>query len=650
MPEPIQDPSSIPGIELVERIGDGGSAVVYRALRKGVPCALKVGKRSRGFDARWFRREAAALARTPHPGVPQVFEVGTVDERPYIAMELVEGETLSARLKRSPLATDQILALVTDLCQILSDVHRRGLVHRDLTPRNIVLSDGRTRVVDFGLATFDHRPSNVAGTERYAAPEQLRVPTLVDGRTDLYALGRVIEKCIEVVPPQAPTVEGWAVLVDGLVATDPSERYATADLALEDVQRLSRGEPPIGPTGFPEIPADVCQLVGRDRELEQLLTTWSRPPEVSPTAIRIVGDAGAGKSRLIHELVRRARSQQITTVFIDANDLDVRPHAFESVLLDRIVTSNGLPDHPNRVSAVRTKLGADVASFAATVSPQLKTLLGQSHAPSPPEEAEAVIEVLADAVGGLLRSMPRALVAIDHAERLSPSARALLRSVGYRVRDRPVLIACATRDSGLFHWRDLGESIRLAELTGDQAVELVGAVLGSPSDRAGAEWARSLAGASPLAVIELVGAMMEGGALSPFDGTWRFVRSIAESMALPRGTRALVSAKLAELPAAGRETLAVAAAIGSEFDPDLVAGCLRLTLSDVHFAVSHAQRAGLILPSENGQYRFAHDCIREELLRGAAREAPCHSWAGRRTPRTTRTQRISFSAPLRAGG
>ncbi|MBL8741909.1 MAG: hypothetical protein JNK04_12465, partial [Myxococcales bacterium] len=98
----------IPRCKLGEELGQGAHSIVYRAELDGVPCALKVLRKKSSF-ARWAYREAVALARVSSPALPRVIEVGEVEGRPYLAMELIEGETLAARLRSGPLPRETAL-------------------------------------------------------------------------------------------------------------------------------------------------------------------------------------------------------------------------------------------------------------------------------------------------------------------------------------------------------------------------------------------------------------------------------------------------------------------------------------------------------------------------------------------------------------
>ena len=196
---------SIAGYRLLERIGEGGTAEVYRAEHpeRGA-CAFKVlRERLRGdpIVVKRFLREAGYGSRVVHSGVVRTYDFGESDGLYYLALEWATGESLADFLHREgPLAPADAVALVRQLADALAAAHAAGIIHRDLKPENIMY-DPRARTVkllDFGIARDAEQPPEerltktgfFVGTLQYVAPEALS-GELVDGRADIYSLAKI---------------------------------------------------------------------------------------------------------------------------------------------------------------------------------------------------------------------------------------------------------------------------------------------------------------------------------------------------------------------------------------------------------------------------------------------------------------------------
>ncbi len=164
-----------------------------------------------------FRREARATASVNHPHACQIFEIGEDTGRLFIAMELLDGEPLSERLKRGPLALGEAMSLGREMLSALGALHAQGVVHRDLKPSNVFLTPHGTKVLDFGLARPLPKASTGAlsrdsdltrsglmvGTPRYMAPEQI-LGDAIDARVDLFAAGSAASAVSGQSPPAGP--------------------------------------------------------------------------------------------------------------------------------------------------------------------------------------------------------------------------------------------------------------------------------------------------------------------------------------------------------------------------------------------------------------------------------------------------------------
>lgn len=234
---------------VLQPLGAGGMGVVYRALdtRLGRPVALKFLLPPLGLDAgakARFLREAHSAAALDHPNLCTIHEVGVGDDgRLFLAMPLYPGETLKARLARDgPFALGKALEIARQIAEGLACAHAAGIVHRDLKPGNVMLlPDGTVKVLDFGLAKARDESNSAsderAGTVAYMAPEQIR-GEVVDGRTDLWALGVVLYEMVTGrKPPTQPTSVRQAQPplpkaverpIRRALATKPGDRYGTA--------------------------------------------------------------------------------------------------------------------------------------------------------------------------------------------------------------------------------------------------------------------------------------------------------------------------------------------------------------------------------------------------------------------------------------
>ena len=233
-------------------IGVGGMGEVYRAwdTRLDRQVAIKVLPQISTVDAAGrerFEAEARAISRLTHPRISTLYDVGSATvgstSVPYLVMELVEGETLAARLKRGPVPVAQALGIAIELAEALAAAHAAGVVHRDVKPANIMLTRSGAKLLDFGLARL--RPSLVVGhaaspagdpatrtglfgTLPYMAPELLRGAE-ADARTDLFAFGATLYEMLAGRPAFAAGSEADLVVSDPRARTGAGVRMSTAD-------------------------------------------------------------------------------------------------------------------------------------------------------------------------------------------------------------------------------------------------------------------------------------------------------------------------------------------------------------------------------------------------------------------------------------
>jgi hypothetical protein len=268
---------------LGDRIGEGGMGVVYRATDEHLhrPIALKfLSARFHGDPDRLsrFRNEARALSALNHPHIVSVYDVGQIRDTPFIAMELVDGQTLRERLRAGRLLLGEALDVTLQVARALAAAHEKGFIHRDIKPENVMIRrDGYVKVLDFGLVALTGRGeavtsqltagsletvlSGIAGTPAYMSPEQIDGQPL-DARTDVFSLGVVLCESVTGTSPfaRASLLETVTAIQHAPASAErltldtppdvrrivvkalqriPERRYQTASDLVADLQRAS---------------------------------------------------------------------------------------------------------------------------------------------------------------------------------------------------------------------------------------------------------------------------------------------------------------------------------------------------------------------------------------------------------------------------
>jgi serine/threonine-protein kinase len=247
--------------ELIERIASGGMGEVWRGqdTMLGRPVAIKLLHSNHAGDEQFrerFRDEARYASSLSHPGIARVFDYGETSPLggPYMVMELVNGEPLSAILERlDRLPPEAVLDIVSQAARALEIAHNAGIVHRDIKPGNLlIMADGTTKITDFGIAKArSERERNltatgiVMGTAMYVSPEQATGAT-VTGSSDLYSLGVVAYECLAGRPPfvaEQPLAIAIMHKHDPVPPLPSDVPPAVADLVMSMLSKTMSGRP-----------------------------------------------------------------------------------------------------------------------------------------------------------------------------------------------------------------------------------------------------------------------------------------------------------------------------------------------------------------------------------------------------------------------
>jgi serine/threonine protein kinase/WD40 repeat protein len=363
-------PTDVPGYDVMEQIGYGGMGVVYKARHRKLKrlVALKRLRTSSDWDRERFRTEAEAVARLQHPNIVQIYEVGEMDGLPYLALEYVEGGTLSQLIAGKPQPARPSAELVRTLARAMQYAHEHGVVHRDLKPANILLKTGRTKprdtlkspysttslmalvlettpkIADFGVAkciddgSGQTADGDMLGTPSYMAPEQARGRSRqVAPTTDVYALGAILYELTTGRPPfdgEHPLETVHQVLHDDPVSPsrlqprlprdletitltclqkDPAKRYQSAGALSDDLDRFLDGRPI---TARPTPPWERLGRWARRRPREALLAAVALASVLAGLWLvgwqwyRAVADQHGADARALTELAARRGAER----------------------------------------------------------------------------------------------------------------------------------------------------------------------------------------------------------------------------------------------------------------------------------------------------------------------------------------------------
>jgi hypothetical protein len=645
---------------VVGRLGRGGMGAVYRVVDEsnGTELALKrlggkaLPSASRADRLR-FRREFHTMARLRHPRIVRVFDYGVDDLGPFYTMELLDGQD----------ARDLGLAEFRRACLVLRDValalaflHSKRLIHRDLAPRNVrCTSDGRAKLIDFGVLATVGFCGDVAGTPPMIAPENVRgLP--IDERSDIYSLGALAYWLLtgkhafparridaleaqwrqRPVPPSSitPSVPGALdELVMSMLSEDALGRPASAAEVIDRLQAVG-GLPPDPAAEAARGYLASAALVGRQRELEQLRRRLDRARRGDGRAVVIESPFGGGKSRLLNELGLEAQIAGAVVLKADSESAGHGPYGVIRELARGLLASApaeaidaALPRVAviGRIIPELERIGPGGSDATAPATPDK----GNGTRTRESDPAEERLRMQAELSGWFVDvSRRRTLVLlVDDVQRADEASAALLGSLAHLARLCPMLVAVTLRTDesprapgAVAALRDAGLRMRLGGLSEVDVEGLARALFGDVPHLARlSKWLHEVAGGSPLHVTEAARHAVEQGLVRFVDGMW-LVPETLPIEDVPKGLIGAMEAHIASLSPSARALAEPLSVFGGQIGLDLcIAFAEGSTESEVFAALDELIDAEVLVGSRQS-FRFRHDGLREALLRGLADE------------------------------
>jgi predicted ATPase len=629
----------VPGYEVLDLLGRGTMGEVYRARQRSLdrPVALKVLSADWACDPVWlgrFRREALTASALNHPYICTIYDTGESGGRPFLSMELIEGQTLAA-LARQHLPVGESARLSGQAARALAAAHAAGVVHRDVKPANLMVrGDGIVKVLDFGLArrlpegglgpgsrTTD--PGNRVGTPLYLSPEQVRAE-VVGAASDVFSLGVVLYELAtgrhpfpadseagllhaivaqETLPPARLNPEVPAAL-DALIlhmlAKDACRRPTAAEVAatLARLAENRSGRPP-SPTPRPGRPPTV----GRQQERAALWAGFEEAAAGRGLLVCVTGEPGLGKTTLVEDFLEElAASGRLSSVgWGRCSERLAGAEAYLPFLeaLDSLLQGDS--------SGAAARLMKAVApAWYVQVAPQVAGDSGLVCLAA--EVGAASQERLKRELSAFLQEVSRlrpVVLFLDDLHWADASTADLLAYLGSRCVAWRLLVVVTYRPSDLLlsghPFRPVQLDLKGRGLCREVSLGLLGRrdverylALQFPGHDFPAELAdvvHQRTEGNPLFLVDLLRYLRDRGAIVAVGGRWALAQGVPDlQRELPESVRSLIRRKLERLSEADHRLLAAASVQGHEFDAAVVAAVLEWDAAEVEERLADLDR------------------------------------------------------------
>ena len=529
-------------------LGRGGMGSVYRVRDEsnGKSLALKRLTDHRGAAPsqtaiELFEREFHTLNQLAHPRVVRAFDYGIDGQRPFYTLELLGGGDLR---ERSPMPWQQVCTVAYELCSVLSLLHSRRLVHRDLTPRNVRLTtDGTAKLIDFGLLSPVGPVAQLAGTPPYLAPELVN-HMAVDGRADLFALGATLYYALTgtLAYPVRTLAELWGAwratptrisilnpevpapldrLIRALLRVDVDSRPRSAAEVMDRLRPLLAEAPSEGLI-VAKAHLSAPTLVGRATEQARIRKQLLRSGRGRGGGFLITGEAGTGRSRMLDVFMLEAKLLGCIAARASGSDGAVGPLGVAHSLVKQLHTAAPVESLAvaRRDPAVLQTL-FDSTAATPDKGPALRDF---THGERDPATLQAPLRAW---LLGICECRPVAL-AIDDLEMVDPLSMALLAAVAVEADRRHVSYAASVTSASLEQpapalamLAERARPMALRALDPEQATDLLRSVFGDvPNLQSAALQLHASCMGSPRGIMALAQHLVDHGIIRLTNGAW----------------------------------------------------------------------------------------------------------------------------------
>ncbi len=576
-----------------------------------------------------FKAEFATLAGLEHPSIVKVFDFGLIDDRfPYFTMEYFAGKKISEFFDGQN--WDALYDVILQIASGLHHIHHLGIIHLDLKPSNILVSDhGQAKIMDFGVAVESHQVLNrqIRGTLHYMAPEVLRQDR-VDSRADLYALGMTLYETVtgalpaygkqpievirlhldgEIRPPSAinPRVpDALEQIIMRLLEKDPRHRFVSAAALLQAVAQAAGKTAPAGELLVGRGELFAAPLIGRKNEVGQLTTLISDARDGRGCGVIVAGAEGLGKSRIVRDATLRAQ--------LDG----ARVFCGRCPINRKTIYAPFFEIFQQMVAAVNPH---------ADVTEELRRLLRPLVVPAPGEESapahsqkyrlyNRIVQSMQDMYGFLSAgegSGSPLIIVIEDLQWADPSTSELFSFLGGEAKqNRLLVIGTLTADdasSDLMTWEQRAREggfpvIRVSTLNESMVREHLQSLLGyeDVSDEF-VRWMLWESTGSPLNIRRIVDYLIAHGFLNWTANGWAVEMDRIRALRIPGGAASILMEKVEALDDTQRALLETAAVFGEVSEIDLLTKAAAAPAEQAFRILRDLIRNGLLDESSDGK-------------------------------------------------
>lgn len=654
-------------------IGRGGMGAVFKAVdtQLGRTVALKVltvQDLPEDEVKKRFLREAKAGAQLSHPGIVTIFEVGEDLGHQFIAMEYVKGRTLRQLLQAQPPSILETIDIGIAVGQALSAAHGGGIIHRDIKSDNIMVTDeGIVKVMDFGLAKIKGtsmitKEGEIMGTAAYMSPQQA-TGEATDHRTDIFSLGVVLYELLTRQRPftgdqeivvifsllneepmgirelNAEVPEALEQIVFKALHKEPQDRYQQVSQMVEDLEKVRQAMVAGGEVSVAELELVAseevavaeerefqAQLVGREGEMAELQELLHLATLGEGQTVLISGEAGIGKTRLVGELSKQAKTKKIRTL-IGRCLHKMRSYPYQPFVeaIQEYFQIKGV-DGVHRLEVFLDQRAPELKAQSSVLKIFLN-LEGQEHAQVVNREE------LLQAINKLIErvAMERPLILfVDDLQWADEDTLSLFHYTARWIRRSKVLLVGTYRPEDVslpgeeetqllpqarreMSREGLLQEIPLERLRGEHLAPMVDSLF--PKAEFGQDFYRTLfieTEGNPLFVLETLKLMKAEGIIFRDNGTY-CLRQSPECLAIPSKVQDVIKRRLQRLDEQEREVLELASVEGEIFNSATIAECLNLNKVIILKMLQRLEREHHVIHTVERRYRFDHAKIRDLL-------------------------------------